>query len=52
MYTLYMAIIIGNVSLIMTKSLSYDVKEAYTWFIRLVLSEKSKVQLDFWQENM
>ena len=52
MYTLYMAIVIGNVSLIMTKSLSYDVKETNTWFTCIILSEESKVQLDFWQENM
>ena len=47
-----MAIVIGNVSLIMTKSLSYDIKEANTWFSCIILSEESKVQLEFWQENI
>ena len=42
-----MAIVIGNVSLIMTKSLSYDVKETNTWFTCIILSDESKVQLDF-----
>ena len=45
-----MAIVSGNVSLIMTKSLSYDIKEANTWFSCIIRSEESKVQLEFWQE--
>ena len=47
-----MAKVIGNVSLIMTKSLSYDNKEANTCFSCIILSEESKVQLEFWQENI
>ena len=47
-----MAIVIGKVSLIMTKSLSCDIKEANTWFSCMILSEESKVQLEFWQENI
>ena len=47
-----MAIVIGNVSLIMTKSLSYDIKEDNTWFSCIILSKESKVQLEFWQENI
>ena len=47
-----MAIVIGNVSLIITKSLSYDFKEANTWFSCIILSKESKVQLEFWLENI
>ena len=47
-----MAIVIGNVSLIMTKSLSYDIKEVTPWFSCLILSKERKVLLEFWQENI
>ena len=36
----------------MTKSLSYDIKDANTWFSCIILSEESEVQLEFWQENI
>ena len=43
-----MSTVIGDVSLIMTKSLSYDNKEANTWLYCIIQSEESKVQLEFW----
>ena len=42
-----MAIVIGHVALIMTKSLSVDICKAITWFSLIKLSDESKEQLNF-----
>ena len=47
-----MAIVIGHVALIMTKSLSVDIYKASTWFSLIILSDESKEQLNFWQQNI
>lgn len=47
-----MAIVIGNVSQIMTKCLSMDICNAKHWFDFVTLSENSISQLEFWRENL
>ena len=47
-----MSIVVGHVSLIMTKSLSVDICKASTWFLMIILSDESKEQWKFWQQNI
>ena len=46
------SIVIGHVSLIMTKSLSVDICKASTCFSMIILSDESKEQLKIWQQNI
>ena len=47
-----MTIVIGHISPIMTKSLSVDITKVNTWCSCIILSEESKEQLKFWQQNI
>ena len=47
-----MSIVIGHVSLIMTKSLSFDICKDSTWFSVIIVFDESEEQLKSWQQNI
>ena len=52
-HTISMVIkLIEHVAFMMTKTLSADIKKASTWFSLITLSDESKEQLKWWQQNI
>ena len=47
-----MVLVVGNIALIMTKYLSFDIAKAKSWFSFIILSENRKDQLKFWRGNL
>ena len=47
-----MRIVIGDIVLIMTKSLSADIASAFSWDQFIKLSEDSLQQIHFWRDNL
>ena len=47
-----MALVVGNIALIMTKCLNFDIAKAKSWFSVIILSENSKDQLKFSRGNL
>ncbi|XP_060076460.1 uncharacterized protein LOC132556090 [Ylistrum balloti] len=47
-----MSVVIGSVSQIMTRYISMDISQVFSWSAYIKLSDESLLQLKFWRENV